>query len=322
MTSLLPNRLSWIQDAPSLLAAAYLSRWGATPAVASAPGEAVEREALEVGGLLTVDAANRFQDWENTPAELGSVELSAKVHVHENMEAAITLLSESDPQQISIVQAVGEWRLAHGRLVFGQQYFNLGLLSTRTITDPLILDLGEFSGAGLTGLVTRGMTTIGVGITSLATGPDSALTHDPCFIANADLSPGSHTLRASSQLSKERIAINGAANLAFGTWLLDAEAIWRVRDIDAVSKGGYYVGLAFSPVEALQIGLRWDGLGDEGSALTHQRFGGGLTLTLVEHVFGSIEIAHDEVDGAVFAVQMGLQSTIHLPGFQRKTLVK
>lgn len=304
------------------LAALCLSSWTATSAFASAPGDEAEPEALEVGGLLTVDAANRFQDWENTPAELGSVELSAKVHVHENMEAAITLLSESDPQQISIDQAVGEWRLAHGRLVFGQQYFNLGLLSTRTITDPLILDLGEFSGAGLTGLFTRGMATFGVGLTSLASGPDTALTHDPCFIANTDFAPGDHTLRASTQLSKERIAVDGAANLVFGAWFIDAEAIWRVRDFDGVAKGGYYAGLAFSPVEALQIGLRWDGLADEGSALTHQRFGGGITLTLVEHVFGSVEVAHDEVDGAVFALQMGLQSTIHLPGFQRKTLVK
>lgn len=281
-----------------------------------------EKEALEVGGLLTIDAANRFKDWQNTPAELGSVELSAKVHVHENMEAAITLLSESNPEQISIDQAIGEWRLKHGRIVFGQQYFNLGLLSTRLITDPLILDYGEFSAAGLTGLMESGPLTLGGGITSLATGPDSALRHDPCFIVNADLTHNESLARLSSQLSKERIAINGAANLILGSWFLDAEAIWRIRDEDGLSKGGYYAGLAYSPLEAVLIGLRWDGLGDKQSALTHQRLGGGITLTLIEHVFGSIEIAHDESDGMVFALQMGLQSTIHLPGFQRKTLVK
>lgn len=203
-STLLATALS-IYLAPSVFAAASDTDMG-------------EKEALEVGGLLTIDAANRFKDWQNTPAELGSVELSAKVHVHENMEAAITLLSESNPEQISIDQAIGEWRLKHGRIVFGQQYFNLGLLSTRLITDPLILDYGEFSAAGLTGLMESGPLTLGGSITSLATGPDSALRHDPCFIVNADLTHNESLARLSSQLSKERIAIDGAANLILGSW--------------------------------------------------------------------------------------------------------
>jgi hypothetical protein len=281
-----------------------------------------EKEAMEVGGLLTVDGANKFKDWENTPAELGTVQLSATVHVAENMEGSITLQSENDPDHIAIDQAVGLWTLGDKQIVFGEQYFRTGLFSTRMISDPLVLDLGEFHQPGVTGAWAKGTMNFGLGLTSLATGPDSALNHDPCLVASVDVAPGSHALRIASQLSRERQAVDGAANLVFGMLLLDAEALWRWKDDDGVAKGGYTAGIALQLNDVVQVAGRWDGLGDEEQALNHQRFGGGVTISLVEHVFGSGEIAWDEVDGPVFALQMGLQSTLKLPGFQRKTLTK
>lgn len=166
-----------------------------------------EQEAMEVGGLLTVDGANKFKDWQNTPAQLGSMELSAIVHVDSNMEGSITLLSESDPENIVVDQAVGQWSLSKGRIIFGQQGFNLGLLSTRTISDPLMLDLGEFRQAGVTGLWYGCPVTYGFGLSSLSTtGSDSVSTSDPAdFWTPAP--EGNHAPR--SRIEIVAIAVSG-----------------------------------------------------------------------------------------------------------------
>jgi hypothetical protein len=277
---------------------------------------------MEVGGLFTVDGGNRFEDWENTPARLGVVELSAKVRLNPQMEGAITLMSVDDPENLFIDQAVGQWSLGPGQIVFGQQYFNLGLLTTHLISDPSILELAEFNQAGITGLWQQGVVTLGAGLTSLATGSEEEPSSDPCVVLNADVASGDQMFRLAGQVSKERIGGDAAANLALGSFALDAEVFWRFKDDDGVAKGGYYAGLAWTPKEGVEVAVRWDGLGDEAEALAHNRFAGGLTLTWLEHIFGSAEVGHDEMDGAIFAVQMGLRSDLKLPGFQRKTLVK
>ncbi len=282
-------------------------------------------EAMEVGGRITVDGQNNFHQWENTPATLGHVELSAMVHVHENMEGAITLLSQNDPGSIAIDQAVGQWTLGAGQIIFGQQYFNLGLLTTRLIRDPLIVDAATFQQAGVTGLWTREWLTLGLGISSLATGPDSAQVSDPCFIVNADVAPGNQVLRLATQISRERLALDGAFNLNFGPILLDAEAIWRFSDEQVDPNGGYNAGLTYPLNAIVSMSVRWDAMGDLGEALRRQRMGGGITITLIEQVFGAVEVDWDKEMGfkgqPLFAVQMGLRSAIKLPGFQRKTLV-
>lgn len=306
----------------SCLAFAAASAWSAE---VGDTARAADHEAMEVGGRITVDGQNNFHQWENTPATLGHVELSAKVHVHENMEGAITLLSQNDPSSISIDQAVGQWTLGDGQIVFGQQYFNLGLLTTRLIRDPLIVDAATFQQAGVTGLWTRNWLTVGLGLSSLATGPDSAQVSDPCFIVNADAAPAAQLMRLAAQISRERFAFDGALNLSLGPVLFDVEAIWRFSDEDADPNGGYNAGLTY-PVNAhVDLSVRWDALGDESKSLRRQRMGGGLTITLIEQVFGAFEIDWDKETGfkgqPLFAVQMGLRSAIKLPGFQRKTLV-
>jgi hypothetical protein len=261
---------------------------------------------MEVGGLFTVDASNRFKDWENTPARLGVVELSAKVILNPQMEGAITLVSEDDPENIRIDQAVGLWNQGSQQIVFGQQYFNLGLLTTHLISDPSILDLVEFSQAGITGIWHKGYFSVGAGLSSLVTGSDSVSSSDPCVIVNTDVAPGEHLLRIAGLGSKEQLSIGAATNLTFGPFAMDAEIFWRLKDADGMAKGGYYTGFAWSPKEGVEFALRWDGLGDETEFLSRNRFAGGLTLTWLEHIFGSLEIGHDEVDGTLFCCSNGL----------------
>jgi hypothetical protein len=280
--------------------------------------------------LLTVDGANKFKDWENTPAQLGSVELSANVHVDSNMEGSITLLSEaepgkSEPGTIVVDQAVGQWTLSQGQIVFGQQSFNFGLLSTRTISDPLILDLGDFSRAGVTGLLNRGSMTYGLGLTSVETlSNDSGATptSDPCLVLNADFAPEGQMMRLAIQASRARQAIDGAINFSQADFFLDLEALWRWKDEDDIAKGGFSAGIAwqFSPI--FQPAIRWDAVGDEEDIMISQAFTAGITISPVEHIFGAGEVSWDQDGEASFAVQMGLQTTLKLPGFQRKTLTR
>jgi len=284
--------------------------------------EEEEKEAMEIGGLLTVDGANRFSKWENTEAQLGLVELSAKVHVEKNMEGAITLVSEGDPTEIGIDQAVGQWTLGASQIVFGQQYFSFGLLTTRLISDPAVLDRVEFSQAGVTGLRNLGPWTFGLGLTSLATGDELDPEHNPCLIGHVDFAPGENLLRLSSLASKERVGVDAAANLAWKGFYFDLEGAWRFRDDDGLAKGGGLAGLAYGFNRYLDMGFRWDFLSDADHPLQYQKIAGGLTVNLEEHVFGAGEIAWDEDGVWTFALQMGLRSELKLPGFQRKTLVK
>jgi hypothetical protein len=282
-----------------------------------------DSEAMELGGLLTVDGANKFKDWENTPAQLGSVELSANVNVEANMQGSITLLSEGDPNKIVVDQAVGQWTLSQGKVIFGQQGFNLGLLSTRTISDPLMLDLGEFKQAGVTLLWIQNAMTYGFGLTSLETmGPDSAAIHDPCVVLNVDFAPEGQMHRLGLQASRKRVAVDAALNHTLATWLFDLEGVWRFKDEDGMAKGGYSAGIAWQVNSWVQPALRWDALGNEEKAVDMQQFTVGITVTPVEHVFGAGEISWDQDGEPSFAVQMGLQSTLKLPGFQRRTLTK
>lgn len=282
-----------------------------------------QREAMEVGGLLTVDGANKFKDWQNTPAQLGSMELSAIVHVDSNMEGSITLLSESDPEHIVVDQAVGQWTLAKAKIIFGQQGFNLGLLSTRTISDPLMLDLGEFRQAGVTGLMYAGLFTYGFGLSSLSTtGPDSTTTSDPCVILNADFTPEGQLARLALQASRARQAVDAGLNLTHGTWMLDAEALWRWKDEDDIAKTGFSAGIAWQALPMFQPAVRWDGIGDENDPVANQMLTLGITVSPIDHLFGAAEMAVDQDGEPYFALQMGLQSTLKLPGFQRNTLTK
>lgn len=293
----------------------------ATPiSIPCADGLAPEREAMELGGLLTLDGTNTFREWENTPAELSRVELSSIVHVQPGLEGSVTLMSATRPDSVVLYQAVGQWTLSRGKVVFGRQAFNMGLLTTRMVSPPMMFDLGEYREAGVTALATREALTLGFGLSSLASGPDSNRTHDPCVILNADFTPHGQLSRLSLQASRNRQAVDGAVNLVLGPILVDLEGLWRWKDDDHVAKGGYAVAIASPLGEHVLLAGRWDGLADEESRSNQQRFSGCITITPINHLFWAAEIAWDEKSGALFDIQLGLQSTLKLPGFQHKTL--
>jgi hypothetical protein len=301
----------------------YALLFASTSTTSAADSPQQETEAMELGGLLTVDGANRIKDWENTPAQLGSMELSANVNIQEGMQGSISLLSESDPEKIVVDQAVGQWTLERSRIVFGYQGFNMGLHSTRTISDPLTLEVGEFRQAGVTGLFDRGRFSYGLGLSSISTlTSDSIETSDPCLVLNADFAPEGRILRASLLFSRIRQAVDAGANLTLGTLRFDLEGIWRWKDPDNPAMGGYAAGIAWLASPQIQPALRLDGAGKIGNLPANRIVAIGITAMPVEHVFGAGEISFDQDGESRFALQMGLQSSIKLPGFQRRTLTK
>ncbi len=197
---------------------------------------AEEKETMEIGGLMTLDGANQFGKSENTQADLSRVELSSIVHVAPNMEGAVTLMSADKPDSLVVYQAVGQWTLPRGKIIFGRQAFNAGLLTTRIVSLPLMFAMGEYRDAGVTLATTRETLNFGFGLSSLATGPDANRSYDPIVILNADFTTQGQLARLAIQASRLRRVVDGAANLSFWRILLDMEGLWRIRDDDGVAR--------------------------------------------------------------------------------------
>lgn len=288
-----------------------------------------EKEAMELGGLLTLDGANNFKDWESTEADLSRVELSSIVHVDENLEGSITLMSATKPDSLVLYQAVGQWTLPKGKVIFGRQAFNASLLTTRMVSLPLMFDFGEVRNAGVTVLTDHDAMTFGFGLTSLVTGPDSASSSDPNAILNFDFAPEGSLSRLAVQASRKRQAVDAAVNLTIGSLNADVEGMWRWKDEDGIAKGGFALGLSYSLTKMVSLAARFDGMYNEQiepgateDGLNHKYVAGCITVSPIDHVFGAAEFGWDEIDGAVFDLQLGLQSTLKLPGFQHKSLTK
>ncbi len=304
-----------------LLAAFSITAHGDTPHE--------DKEAMELGGLLTLDGANKVKDWESTEADLSRVELSSVVHVQENLEGSITLLSATKPDSIVLYQAVGQWTLPKGKVIFGRQAFNASLLTTRMVSLPMMFDFGEVRNAGVTVLTNHNAMTFGFGLTSLVTGVDSTRSSDPNAIVNIDYAPEGSLSRLAIQASRKRQAIDGAVNLTLGSLSADAEGMWRWKDEDDIAKGGFAIGLSYSLSKMVSLAGRWDGMyneqdgvGKSEDGLNHQYVAGCITVSPIDHVFGAAEMGWDEHDGPVFDLQLGLQSTLKLPGFQHKSLAQ
>lgn len=308
-----------------------------------------EQELMELGGIVTVDLGMNPSEPKNTSMEVGTVELSAVVNIASSLTAFIALLAEGNLGEISIDQALVEWT-PEGKpisAVLGQQTFNHALLSTHLISDPLLLDNVEIASPGLTANFSAGQFRPGIGFTVLyneeivETGlfiDDSmniieteTITQEEAYIFAGIFNLDAEFMEES--MARLSLSIHGeifdlalGGGLVFDRVAFDFELYTELLTDDNMKHSGYYSGLSFGVNDNIEIALRYDGLSEDTFKELEHRVGLGATFSFKHGLFCALEYAYDKTageDGAnEIALQFGLESTLKLPGFQRRTLTK
>jgi hypothetical protein len=309
-----------------------------------------EKEAMAVGGLVTVDAASDPADFSGAHAEVGTVVLSANVNVAEDIVASITLLSEGDLSKISIDQALVQ--VAPDKkpytFIFGQQTFNFGLLSTRLISDPVIIDDVETKKPGITANFFLGNFTPGLAVTffhqdeetvktySLNLADTTIIVRDSVVAGEANRFAGiinldfkfleESVVRLATRFYGDIFELNLGAGLKLGPDLVYLELYGEIIDDDTAKAGGYYAGFAYDFSEMIEAAVRYDGYSRDSFRDIIHRIGIGATFRFKHGIFCAFEYGFNDATSSnvkqEIALQIGLESTIKLPGFQRKTLTR
>ncbi len=308
-----------------------------------------EEEAMELGGIVTVDATAPVSAISDATMEIGTVELSAVVNVAQGVTASITVLAESDLTAIAIDGAVVEWAPTSRLLtvVFGQQTYNFGLLTTQMISDPLIIDNVETAGPGLTASVTHRNVSGGIAVLYEPVEGTMEITHKhntegaavydttesgdegQKFIGNlyCDYSFTDAAMARVSLLgNSDELGVDVGFGYAGEALAVDAEFYINARSEAESRPAGWFTGLAWNFGELISTAVRYDALSENAFDNISQRIGGGVTLHMPHGIFLAMEYGHTFIPDAdsegEVALQLGLESTLKLPGFQRRTLTK
>lgn len=294
---------------------------------AASDSAAGEKPVMDIGGMVTVDLYAPVEEVADPVLEVGTVELGANVYIDPELTATVVLLAEGDMAAISIDQAMATRTFGNLPLTvyFGQHYFSHGLLTTRLISDPALIDMVEMGGAGLTALVgLNDQLSLGAAFTVVPVLEE----RDYACVLNADLVPMENSLIRLSGLASENLGdADLAVNVALGPLLLDVESFYRFRSPGEEAKAaGYYAGAAFEAPFSLTPAVRYDAVSWDGFRDFDVRLAAGVTRSFSHGIFAALELANvSPFEGDAYqeiAVQVGLQSTIELPGFQRKTLTR
>ena len=287
-------------------------------------------ERLQLGGLVSLDHTSGLDATRNPDLSLSQVALGANVTLSKEVLASVVLMAEGDMASIFFDQAMASLHPEGSpwTLLFGLQTFNHGLLSTRLISDPEILPAVEIALPGVTAAYAWNAFSAGMGVAILETDLDGTASKDYAMVPNLDWQGGPLTARLSGLISRYRTDTDAALSLQLGPMLLDAEVFGETPTWDSRSgNSGYYVGAEFSVKPFLTLAVRHDGLAtDRFSGWQAFRYGGGLTFSLKHDLFAACEYGFRQERGLSgdhrIALQIGLKSTLELPGFQRQTLTQ
>lgn len=300
------------------------------------PDKAVVAEkalTMKLGGIFTLDNSNSFSDLDKPNLTIGKAELGANLGLSPKLEAVVLLAGEDDLTKLTIDQAAATLKPggAAPDLVFGRHTFNHGFMTTRLISDPLLLDRIEIKRPGVSAYETLHAVGLGGGLTvreSPSLPGDSAHRAEYTGVANFDLIGGDAPYaRLSTSFSKTAFDVDLALTRSLGPVDLDAEAY---QDIIAphpsVSVTGYSAGAAYNFMKTAYLAVRADGMGDRQWKRVDNRIGAGLVHHRQDGIFAAVELSHDWLsaggDDSRIAFQIGLESNLELPGFERKTLTQ
>jgi len=309
-----------------------------------------ECEAMDIGGLVTLDYGAPINNFKNQALQIGRIELRAVVNVNQNVKGFITLLSEGDLHKIRIYQAAADLTLQKPSLEFiaGQQIFNHGLMTTRLINYPLGYGLVLPNQPGVTGVYTLGNAKVSLaglmvenasepkpqsilstrGDTVWLPGATADTSRFLGCVAGADYSfaNGSNT-HVSMLVSHDKIDLDVACALIVRNLTLDGEIYSQLKMSENGAKAATYcAGASYALSDAFSLAFRNDGLSEDRFKDFTMLYAGGC----VYKIFGDCYIAFEydyqkpSMGEAInsIALEFGLQSTLKLPGFQRKSLTQ
>ena len=120
----------------------FLAAASAWSFAGEAPEAKEEKPAMELGGYVTVNYGTDLAKDADPSFGIGEVDLSANVNISPEVVASITVMTYNHLDSLWIDQAMVAWTpsLLPVEFLFGQQTMNHGLLTTRLISDPLLLD--------------------------------------------------------------------------------------------------------------------------------------------------------------------------------------
>jgi hypothetical protein len=291
---------------------------------------------MELGGLFTLDYLAPAATLEDPVLEIGTAELGANLGLSRDLTASVMLETEGGLDHLAIGQAAATLRPAQGpwTLVFGQHALAHGLLTTRLPSDPLLLDRVELIQAGGSAIWSGKRVSLGLGGFVRREGTPSdlqdeeAIHSDPVAVWNVDLlSEGETTARLSFTASANSFTADAAASLSAGRFDLDAEAYHEFASPPGHGRAaGAYAGAAWNLFPTLFTAVRVDILGDGTWARLEGRLAGGLVYHRGDGLFAAVECGYgappDGRRDLDAIIQVGLESTLELPGFRRKTLTQ
>jgi hypothetical protein len=269
----------------------------------------------------------------NGQLQVGQVELGATVNICDEVTAAIVIKAENQLDKIWIDQAVGSYkppRLPSLELLVGQFTFNHGILATHLISDPLITDDVEFIKPGLALNYSFKKIIPGIGFTIIHTDEDTLeqiqMSNDFACVLNLDYQLSDETLiRLSSLMDSAFIDVDFATTMTLDKFTIDGEVYSKFADWKTTDLFGYFVGFDYELNDHVSLAIRHDGRASNGNATDlDYRFAGGVEIDISHGIFAAAEFAHvTPFEGKSYqeiAIQFGLESTLDLPGFQRKTI--
>ena len=293
---------------------------------------------MELGGYVTViygSPLDSAKPW----LQIGEVDLGANVNISEEVVASVVLKTWSRLDSIWIDQALVSYKPGGVpvELLFGQQTFDHGLLTTRLITNPLILDSlrAELKMPGAIVNGTWGICSGGLGLAVLAGNPTApaGLQNVYSSVVNLDIAlPNESTARLSSFINKNDIDLDLATNFNFWKLVFDLEGIMSAKStseqvgVTPAKPSGFYAGALLNVTNRLGLALRADGISWDNFKEMELRYAGGVVVGIKDGIFCAVELAHmaPQVGAGSneIQVELGLERKIQLPGFQRKTLTQ
>lgn len=317
-----------------------------------------EREAMELGGIVTLDYTAPVQKIKQQNLEVGTVELSARVNISQRLVGFITLLAEGNLSEISIDQAAASFTFDNNpvSVLFGQHLFNHGLLSTHLISDPMGIDLIEMKRPGITANFGWDKISTGCGITVIEreTDPPEPVVQQFVGINTGDTitvimndntgeeSPhreiggvlnfdysflDESLMRVSTFIYQRYVDADFALGLCVGGFSIDGEVFAQVLGPEDGDKpASYLAGVAWAINDRFELAFRNDGLSPDLFSDMDLRFGAGFTFSFLGDAFLALEYSYlkpyEGTGDHGIALQIGLESKLKLPGFQRKTLTR
>jgi hypothetical protein len=289
-----------------------------------------EKPAMELGGNVLVDYMSDMSDLSDPTLQIGQVELGARINISEEVVASVLIKTWSKLDSLWIDQALVSYKPGQLpiELLFGQQTFNNGLLTTRLISFPAIYDMVDFRKPGIILNGSLKDFTCGFGMTVLQNdttgGTDLKNLYSGVFNIDAAL-PGDGILRLSSVSNTEKTDFDLCGTINYRNLAFDFEGLMRLRSLDElINPSGFYAGALWNITERLGCAARVDGSSDDNFKEMTLQYTGGLTLAIKDGIYCSVEFSHvvpNEGEASdQIALELGLLQKIQLPGFQRKSL--